>query len=116
MNEIINFLLSAQKAAQVQHWNTKSFALHLALGELYDILVEYADELAEMHIGITGEIIKLVLPVESEFSSMTSQEFIKMILDELNSRTDIADLGMKNTYEELIGKIQRVKYKIDQLK
>ena len=38
MENIIRNLLMAQRAAHVHHWKTKSFAIHLALGELYEAL------------------------------------------------------------------------------
>ena len=116
MNKIVSLLLSAQKTSQVLHWNTKTFSLHVALGELYDKLVQCTDELSEMHIGLTGEIIKLGMTDNTMFDNCTEREFIQVLLTNVCSyKEEITDSALLNKFEELIGMIQRIKYKVDKL-
>ena len=48
MENVLRILQMAQRVAQMWHWKVKSFSLHMALGELYEKLGQFADDLAEM--------------------------------------------------------------------
>ena len=51
-------LLHASTNAHILHWQTKSFAQHMALCEFYEALPDLIDALVEATQGVTGEIIK----------------------------------------------------------
>ncbi len=51
-------LLHASTNAHILHWQTKSFAQHMALGEFYEALPDLIDALVEATQGATGEIIQ----------------------------------------------------------
>lgn len=58
MGEFILTLLHAATNTHILHWQTKSFADHMALGEFYTELPELIDALVEATQGLTGEIIE----------------------------------------------------------
>ena len=58
MGEFILTLLHASTNTHILHWQTKSFANHMALGEFYQELPELIDALVEATQGVTGEIIQ----------------------------------------------------------
>ena len=58
MGEFILTLLHASTNAHILHWQTKSFAQHMALGEFYEALPDLIDALVEATQGLTGEIIQ----------------------------------------------------------
>ena len=61
MDSIGTFILTLLHAAtntHILHWQTKSFANHMALGEFYQELPELIDALVEATQGVTGEIIQ----------------------------------------------------------
>ena len=58
MGEFILSLLHAATNAHLLHWQTKSFAEHMALGEFYEAFPDLIDALVEATQGVTGEIIK----------------------------------------------------------
>lgn len=58
MGDFILTLLHAATNTHILHWQTKSFAEHMALGEFYEALPGLIDSLVEATQGATGEIIE----------------------------------------------------------
>jgi DNA-binding ferritin-like protein len=58
MGEFILTLLHSITNTHILHWQTKSFANHMALGEFYTELPELIDALVEATQGATGQIIQ----------------------------------------------------------
>jgi hypothetical protein len=58
MGDFILTLLHAATNAHILHWQTKSYAEHMALGEFYAALPDLIDALVEVTQGATGEIIE----------------------------------------------------------
>ena len=58
MGEFILSLLHAATNTHILHWQTRSFAEHMALGEFYEALPGLIDTLVEATQGVTGEIIE----------------------------------------------------------
>lgn len=124
MENIVRVLLMAQRCAHVHHWMTKSFSQHLALGELYDALTEFADELMEMYMGaygkdapygFTGHISQ---SDPNGFSEQNPLEFVNQLHSTLAElETSFPQDGfLVNKYQELQGFVARVKYKMENLR
>ena len=58
MGEFLLTLLHASTNAHILHWQTKSYAEHVALGEFYEAIPGLVDDLVEATQGATGEIIQ----------------------------------------------------------
>lgn len=58
MGDFILTLLHASTNTHILHWQTKSYAEHMALGEFYAALPDLIDALVEATQGATGEIIE----------------------------------------------------------
>ena len=58
MGTFILTLLHAATNTHILHWQTKSFAEHMALGEFYTAIPDLVDALVEATQGVTGEIIQ----------------------------------------------------------
>lgn len=65
IEELIAKVFAAREAAHLEHWRTKSYAQHQALGEFYDGVIEQIDELVECYQGNFG-LIGEVKPARSE--------------------------------------------------
>lgn len=92
--------------------------MHLALGELYDKLTSFADELAEMYMGKYGQDMHIDQSDPNHFSEQDPLEFIRQlftVLEELE-HTVPADGFLLNKYQELQGTVARLKYKLENLK
>ena len=117
MEQLLSTLFKARDVAQVHHWRTKSFAAHLALGELYDALVTFADTMAEMYMGKYGT--NIVLPEgPNGFDQVDSVRFISQLDETLNGlREAIPQDGfLLNTYDEIQGLVSQIKYKLENLR
>lgn len=118
MENVIRVLQMAQRVSQMWHWKVKSFALHLALGELYEKLGSFADDLAEMYMGKYGTEFHIPLSDPNMFSEQDPLQFIKELhtaLEELSGSFP-QDGFLVNKYQELQGDVSRIKYKIENLK
>jgi DNA-binding ferritin-like protein len=118
MENLIRNLFMAQRCAHVHHWKVKSLSLHLALGDLYEALIEFADELMEMYMGAYSADIKIAQSDPNHFSEQDPVEFIRQLHEVLKAleHSIPQDGFLVNKYQELQGVVARVKYKMENLK
>lgn len=117
MANLLSYMLIARNVAHMWHWKVKSFSQHMALGELYDALGEYADELAEMYMGTYGDNIHISLSDPNPFSEQDALEFVNQLHAWLYSQHDRIqqDGFIVNKFEELQAAVATVKYKLENL-
>lgn len=115
MNELLSYLLVVRNHAHILHWQTRSFAKHLALGELYDGISDLTDEIAEIHMG-TSSVTVSPQPYSHPLSD-DPIEFITTLYAFLVGMAAVcADSdGLKNKYDELLGLVSKTKYKLEKL-
>jgi len=119
-NTMAYFVATLQKArdvAHMWHWKVKSFAQHMALGELYETLQDLTDELVEMYMGKYGTEFHIPLSEPNPFSEQSPLEFVQQLDSYLGSiKSAIPQDGwLINKFEELQGEVHRVKYKLENL-
>lgn len=119
MKEIfIKKLLEMQVQFRILHWQTKSYAQHKALGELYENLDDLIDEFAEIILGKSSNrfdfdsefsiVLKnMELSGTSEFISEGVEDIINMSNDFLDDETDTDLLNLK---DEIIALLNKTKY------
>lgn len=116
MNNLLRNLMMAQRCTHVHHWQTKSFAKHLALGELYEEITEFMDELAEMYMGLSGITVAPEQSDPNHFSQQDPIEFVRQFVEALDSlKGSLNSDPLINLYEEFQAKLLRIKYKLEQL-
>ena len=116
MKNIIQQLFAARDIAHRLHLRTRSFAAHLALGDLYTSLVDLADSIAEVHQGKYG--LLNVQPHGESFSDNDAVTFIRELAAWAeNAKTSLPqqDSHMLNEWDNVISTIYRAKYKIENL-
>ena len=59
MDELIALLFLARDIAHREHLKTRSFSVHMALGEFYNEIVEKADAIAEAYQGCEGKLLNI---------------------------------------------------------
>lgn len=117
MNNLLRNLMMARDCAHVHHWQAKSLSLHLSLGELYESITGFMDELAEMYMGMSGQVVNPAQSDPNHFSQQDPLEFIRQlsgVLIELKSSV-AQDPPLINKYEEMQGVVERIKYKMERL-
>lgn len=120
MENLLALLLQARNVAHVHHWKVKSFSKHVALGELYELLTLFTDQLAEMHMGELGDNDQLgdiVYNSPIGYDTTNATEFVTQLHTNLESLKPTLPQKdwLINKYEELQAEVARVKYKVDNL-
>ncbi len=62
IEELISRVFYARNLAHFEHWRTKSFSQHSALGAFYDDIIDALDHLVEAHQGLNGIIGTIPAP------------------------------------------------------
>jgi hypothetical protein len=121
--DFISILFSARDRAHQLHLRTKSFSKHVALGDLYQGLIDKADEIAEVVQGVHG----IMGPVMGDVQSMTSHadtvdEEIRLFMDALTAvcaaghhAFSPAETFIHNLVDEVQALVYRTKYKLENL-
>jgi len=110
-------LFAARDKAHTLHLATKLFSKHVALNELYDLLLEFADKMAETYQGKYG-ILSINIPAADMFNQDDEISFVVALTDWLNgsARSLIGtDDFIINLFEELLGEVYHIKYKLENL-
>ncbi len=117
MENLLALLLQARNVANVHHWKVKSFSMHMALGELYELLTEFADSLAEMCMGAHGELGEIDHDTNTGWDKRDPLGFITQLYQGLEGlKTSIPqEAWLINKYEELQASVSQIKYKMENL-
>lgn len=114
----ISCLFAARDKSHELHLSSKSYAQHKALNELYDLLLDHADKMAESFQGRHG-IVSICTPASSMvFDQTCANAFIEALVEWLEgpARSLIGtDSFIINQYEDLLGNVYQIKYKLDNL-
>ena len=86
LNGNIKFFLELQSQLRILHWQTKSHAKHIALGETYDELDDLIDSYVETCMGLHGRFI-----LQEEDKTLT-----------INNLSDVDMLGMIKTVRQTL--------------
>ncbi len=117
MENLLSLLLQARNVAHVHHWKVKRFGLHLALGELYVLLGDFADQLAEMTMGGVTPLGDIAHDTNTGWDKGDPLQFITQLcqnLEDLKHTLPQKD-WLINKYEELQAAVATVKYKMENL-
>jgi hypothetical protein len=114
--EFIAGIFAARDKAHELHLASHSYAQHVALNELYDALLAFADELTEMYQGKHG-LVAIDIQADDCFRGVTDPNaFVGNLVDWLegDGRSSIGtDSFIINKFEEMLGDIYRTKYKLN---
>lgn len=116
IEELVSHVFAIRNAAHLAHWNTKSFAEHMALGEFYDGTIDKIDGIVEAYQGWFG----LIGDVPTK--TITKDNIAAKIGDEAmwisQNRTKIAKntTMVENLIDDLLGLYSTTHYKLVNLK
>jgi len=66
IEELIGRVFYARNLAHYEHWRTKSYSQHMALGSFYDDIIDAIDGLVEAYQGVFGLIGGIPAPSSPE--------------------------------------------------
>jgi hypothetical protein len=112
MGEFILTLLHASTNAHILHWQTKSFAQHMALGEFYEALPDLIDALVEATQGVTGEIIQF--PADYYPPAENGLTELKELREYFVENRDVmpASSEIQNLLDNIAGQIDSTLFKL----
>lgn len=116
MEKLISQMFSIRDTAHKLHLATKSFALHLALGDFYDTILALADSLAETYQGKYG--ILNIPKEDSDFAAGDARSFINAVAvwaEESRNVFNPEDTHLLNEWDNVLAAVYKAKYKIENL-
>jgi hypothetical protein len=66
IEQLISRVFYARNLAHFEHWRTKSYSQHKALGKFYEDVVGALDDLVEAHQGLNGIIGAIPAPADAK--------------------------------------------------
>lgn len=78
IDELISRVFASRNATHIEHWRTKSYAAHIALGEFYDGVIDNIDGIVEAYQG-AFDLVKSGLWIDNRQRG-TSLNIWKMML------------------------------------
>jgi len=112
MGELIALLFMARDITHREHLKTRSLAAHMALGEFYPAIIDFADKLAEAYQGCEGKLINIpyVKNTVNEDVESILRNHIKWI--ESNRKKLSDESSIQNIIDEIEGLYQSTLYKL----
>jgi hypothetical protein len=122
MSSLIQLFLQIQQQIRLYHWKTKSYARHVASGELYSKLDKLVDDFIETYQGKLGksriqyeEIDIKLLSIDDNDIIDVLNSFKDFLVNHLESFLSKNLKGMSNTdllnkRDEMLGEVNRSLY------
>jgi len=113
--EIIRFFLKTQNQLKLLHWQTTSYAKHMAFGATYETLDDLIDAFVEVFQGkyerifLDDKSIQLNNINDDEINSFV-QESIQFIGTQLTSILSEQDTDLLNIKDEMIAELNKLRY------
>ena len=117
IEQLVPRVFAARDLAHKEHWATKSYAQHMALGEFYDDVIEAIDAVVECHQGMFG----LIEP-EAPGKQKKPEDFATYLRDEadwIETNRELLSSGVGaigNLLDTLTAVYLKAAYKLENLK
>jgi hypothetical protein len=111
--ELLTTILQIQGQLRIFHWQTDSYAEHIAFGETYNKIVELFDDLVEVYSGkykklFLGELTKIDF---ADLTMININVFIKSAVDFLSDLFNSdQDCELKNIKDEIVALLHKLNY------
>lgn len=117
IHELVSKVFTTRNLLHFAHWATNSYAAHMALGELYDEVVDQIDEIVEVYQGKFG----LLSGLSTMAASVPSDILAHIVAEQewvCENRENIANNvePICNLLDELDAAYLKVIYKLKNLK
>ena len=116
--ELVMDLLHSATVTHIMHWQTTSYAAHIALGEYYDQIVDVVDAVVEAYQGKT-KIILANFPVEMDkCEGMEPLAYLEYLSAELTENRALfgTDSEIQNLVDGIADLIDSTMYKLRRFK
>lgn len=115
MDKIVLNILSFQNKMKVFHWQTKSYARHMAYGGIYDTIGDLLDTFVEVYQGKYGrlefdESIEIVNMADMKIQEVLSDFCDLLIMDITEKLDEEKDTDLLNIRDEMLAEVNKLKY------
>ena len=114
--QLVAKCLAVRTAAHYAHFQTRSYARHVALGDFYDALLDAVDEFAEVYMGLEGRFDSLP---SATVPTGQPLEFIRELVSWLETNRNAAAAGhtaLENIVDNITAIAARTLYKLENLR
>lgn len=117
IEELVGRVFALRNAAHREHWKTRSYAAHMALGAFYEGLPELIDGIVESYQGQNG-----LIELDGKFVTPTVEEFLPFLKEQAewlaSNRKAIAEgsTDLENQIDSLLAAFHTTLYKLEFLK
>lgn len=113
IEEMIKRAFEIRNASHIEHWKTKSYAQHKALGHFYEDLIEITDKYVEAYQG--G--VKLIGEIDGQESDIIKAIEAQMLWLAKNRSQLAQDVpALENILDEMVGLYMKTLYKLENLR
>ncbi len=116
VGKLILHCFHARTNAHVLHLTTRSYAVHKALNEFYDEIVDLADTIAECYAGDYGIIKFPDVPYKPSADALEMLDDLRECADKAYGGLADEDSHIKNAIDEIKALITSTQYKLRFLK
>lgn len=112
---LVEIFLTLQNQLRVYHWQTESYAQHVALGDAYENLDGLIDSFMEVYIGkykrpkADGKFNVSLFSYDSNINTVIDK-CVTVLTTELPKALDDKDTDLLNIRDEMLAVINKLKY------
>jgi hypothetical protein len=118
LNELVMDLLHSAIVTHIMHWQTTSYAAHVALGEFYQAIPDLVDAVVEAYQG-KNNVILMKFPIEMDsYEDMAPLLYMEYLNQELMESRGLFgdDSEIQNLVDEIADLIDSTIYKLRRFK
>ena len=118
LTDLVMCLLHSATVTHIMHWQTESYAAHIALGEYYSEIPELVDSVIEAYQGKTGIILRK-FPIETDdYEAMTPLAYMEYLSEEMTEGRALfgEDSEIQNLVDAICDLIDSTMYKLRRFK
>jgi len=114
MNYLADVFLQMYVQMRILHWQTKSYARHVAFGAFYDFLDDAMDRLIEEEMGKFGRVKTCghleLHNIENCDMDALLKEFEKFLVSMTLHYTDHDDTNLLNIRDDILGEVKKLRF------
>lgn len=116
IEQLISRVFYARNLAHFEHWRTKSYAQHKALGKFYEGVIEAIDALVEAYQGLNGLIGSIPSPTDTKGDSLTTLKADAAWIEANHEEISGGNRAVANLIDNVTGIYLTTIYKLENLK
>lgn len=115
LEQLISRVFYARNLAHYEHFRTKSYAQHKALGKFYDAVIDALDTLVEAHQGVNGIIGSIPAPEDIKSDILKTLKGDAEWIETHHDEVSMGNRAVGNLLDNLTSVYLSTVYKLENL-